>query len=131
MKLLRYKIFFYSAVVTSFCITVNAAIASSIDYSFLIGEWSFPGMCDTSRYVYGEDGSYASLSKEAEDSSWQTNFEGIYVIKPEADLVVIAENHNSGGWGFKTLKLNQKTYISTEIIPGEGEGNSFAYEKCS
>ena len=111
--------------------STSTVLAQTFDYSLLIGEWSQPGMCDTKRYVYTDEGKYIGLEKPGVNSLWQTWYEGFYIVKPESNLVVIAEGMKEGGFGFLTKELTQQSYVSQESIPGENEpGGIFEYVKC-
>lgn len=88
-------------------------------------------MCDTNRYVYTNEGKYLRLEKQGVNNLWQTSYQGFYVVKPESDLVVIAEGMQEGSFGFHTQELTGTRYVSQESIPGENEpGDIFESEKC-
>ena len=104
--------------------------AQTFDYSLLVGEWGLSGTCDTKRYVYTADGKYILLEKKT-DNSWQTSYEGLYEVKPETDLVVIAEGEQQGGFVFSTVELTEQSYIFQELIPGESQAeNTFEFTRC-
>ena len=131
MNLSWLKNLFKNTVFFTVLTSTTTALAQTFDYSLLIGEWSQPGMCDTERYVYTNEGKYLRLEKPGENNLWQTTYEGVYVVKPEGDLVVIAEGMQEGGFGFLTQELTSTRYVSQESIPGENEpGGTFEYEKC-
>ena len=115
MKLNLQKNLVTSTIFCSLLTVVPSVLAQTFDYSLLIGEWSAPGMCDEERYVYTANGRYLLLEKAADDPTWQTVYEGVYVVKPELEAVVIAEGMNMGGFIFKTIKLNDTTYRSLEL----------------
>ena len=130
MKFIWQRNIFKSTIVCALFTATPMVLAQTFDYSLLVGEWGLSGTCDTSRYVYTADGKYTVLEKKA-DNSWQTSYEGLYEVKPETDLVVIAEGEQQGGFGFSTVELTEQSYISYEVIPGESQaGNTFEYTKC-
>ena len=131
MKSKKQKNLFQSSIILTLLFTTPKVLAQTFDYSLLIGEWSQPGMCDTKRYVYTDEGKYIGLEKLEVNSLWQTWYEGFYVVKPEINLVVIAEGMNQSGFGFYTQKLTETRYVSQESIPGQNElGGIFKYVKC-
>lgn len=115
MKLDRRKNLVASMIFGSLLTVVPSVLAQTFNYSLLVGEWSNPGMCEAKRYVYTANGEYLLLEKTANSSTWQTLYEGVYVVKPELEAVVIAEGMNMGGFIFKTIELNDTTYRSLEL----------------
>ena len=133
MKLYWQTKLFQSTIISTFLASTPSVSAQTFDYSLLFGEWSQPGMCDEKRFIYTADGSY-SVKEKVDNSNWQTTYEGIYVIKPEIDSIVISEESHQGGFLFSTLELTEWTYRSEEPIStqmGEVEQvRTFEYEKC-
>ena len=117
-----------STVISTLSANAPKILAQTFDYSLLVGEWSQPGMCDTSRYVYTAEGDYTRLKKEG-DGDWQTVYQGVYVVKPD-NSVVIAEGTQEGGFAFNTVELTEQNYVSQEVISGGGTQKTFSYEKC-
>ena len=64
------------------------------------------------------------LEKAADDSTWQTLYEGIYALEPEIELIVIAEKQDLDGFGFKTLEVRDTTYTARE------DSRQITFERC-
>jgi hypothetical protein len=114
------KIIFLSSTV----ITFNSATAQTIDYSLIVGEWSFPKMCEQKRYIYTDNGQYIWIEKK--EGVWQTEYQGNYVTRPEFNGIVIAEEGLLEGFSFEIIKLNKMNFILKDL----SDGITLFYQRC-
>lgn len=108
----------------------------SVDRNLLVGEWSKPGQCSKSRFIYTSDGRYMRIEKNG--TNWRTIYNGIYVTSPgRTNAVVIAEGLNMGGEIIDIRELTPTTYkgewqvpLSESISVSKPEDTSFSYVRC-
>lgn len=89
-----------------FVLLSAASNCLALDLNHLIGEWSRPKECVSTRYVFTQDGKYMWL-KRTNNREWKTGYEGIFIALTKEqliqskihnnDAVVIAEGKDQGG----------------------------------
>lgn len=126
---------FFSLLLCQLLYSSNAA-SPSVNKSLLVGEWSNPGECQKTRFIYTADGEYLWVEKNGNE--WHTVYNGIYIIKPEIpNAVVIAEGSNMGGDVIDIKELSPTSYkgewnleMSEGLNFDHPEDRAFSYVKC-
>ena len=119
--------------------SANKSIADStftFNREFLIGEWSKPGECNKTRFIYTADGRYIWLEKNG--TIWRNLYNGIYVTSPtRLNSLVIAEGPNMGGEIIEIQELTRTTYKGEWKLQLSEDGNAenkqdvaFSYVRC-
>ncbi|OKH39595.1 hypothetical protein NIES2119_04770 [[Phormidium ambiguum] IAM M-71] len=121
-----------------FCFTQETLAAmTKINQSLLIGEWSQPGKCNQSRFIYTRNGQYISMEKKK--GRWQTLYRGIYLTSPQQpDSIIIGDGPNMGGYLVDINELTRNTLKGEwNVNASEGltfdnpEDAKFSYVRCS
>ncbi|MEO1400471.1 MAG: PPC domain-containing protein [Cyanobacteria bacterium J06635_1] len=122
-----------------------AETEGEVDPALLVGEWSAPGECDRSRYVFTQDGDYLWMRNL--DSSWQTAYKGIYgPLSPEKitefgitspGAIYVGDHPNAGSYTIEILALNEQQYdgfwnvqLSEGLSFDNPDDAYFSYERC-
>lgn len=132
------KIYFVYLFLLFFGVTQETlATMTKINQSLLIGEWSQPGKCDRSRFIYTRNGQYISMEKKK--GRWQTLYRGIYVTSPQQpNSIIIGDAPNMGGYLVDINELTRNTLKGEwNVNASEGltfdnpEDAKFSYVRCS
>ncbi|MEM9908405.1 MAG: hypothetical protein AAF921_25615, partial [Cyanobacteria bacterium P01_D01_bin.44] len=116
-----------------------------VDPALLVGEWSAPGECDHSRYVFTQAGEYLWMRNL--DSSWETAYKGIYTpLSPDKinefgitspGAIYVGDQPNAGGYTVEILALNNQQYdgfwnvqLSEGLSFENPDDAYFSYERC-
>lgn len=122
-----------------------ASAEGGVDPALLVGEWSAPGECDRSRYVFTQAGEYLWMRNL--DSRWQTAYKGIYgPLSPEKinefgitspSAIYVGDQPNAGGYTVEILALNDQQYdgfwnvqLSEGLSFENPDDAYFSYERC-
>jgi hypothetical protein len=109
--------------------TSDLVAQKTFEPSLLVGEWSEPGQCNSSRQVFTSDGRYRWI--ENQRGKWTTRFQGVYTIE-KGNTVAIAETGKPVENGLQVSSLTQ-TSLSAKLV-NEGDENErpvVTYTRCS
>ncbi len=102
---------------------------SRMNRTLIVGEWSEPGKCEQTRYVYTANNRYMLMEKQG--MSWKTLYKGIYTFNQ--GYIQIAEGSNMGATTLVVKRLTSST-LQAEIPPTAEDNNSkpelINYVKC-
>jgi hypothetical protein len=113
-----------------------------VDYSLLVGEWSEPGACNRTRYIYTLDNRYFLLKKKG--GEWTTEYAGIYIPLLNHQLAFLEEGNTgairildkpgTAGFIFTVRQLTPTIYKSELYSDSNGEsesiGEKYNWVKC-
>lgn len=113
------------------------AAMTKINQSLLIGEWSQPGKCNQSRFIYTRNGQYIWMQKK--NGRWDTSYRGIYVTSPQQpNSIIISDGPNMGGSVVDIRELTRRTLkgewnanASEGLTFDKPEDAKFSYVRCS
>lgn len=116
---------------------VTLAAMTKINQSLLIGEWSQPGKCNQSRFIYTRNGQYIWMQKK--NGGWQSSYRGIYVTSPQQpNSIIIGDGPNMGGSVVdiheltrSSLKGEWNANASEGLTFDNPEDAKFSYVRCS
>lgn len=101
----------------------SLAAMTKINQSLLIGEWSKPGQCNQSRFIYTRNGEYIWMQKK--NGRWQTSYKGIYLASPQnPNSIIIGDGPNMGGSVVDIRELTRST-LKGEWNANASEGLTF------
>ncbi|XWK88729.1 MAG: hypothetical protein U7127_01305 [Phormidium sp.] len=115
----------------------SLATMTKINQNLLIGEWSKPGQCNQSRFIYTRKGQYIWMQKK--NGRWQSSYQGIYVTSPQnPNSIIIGDGPNMGGSVVDIRELTRNTLKGEwNVNASEGltfdnpEDAKFSYVRCS
>ncbi|WP_193982715.1 hypothetical protein [[Phormidium] sp. LEGE 05292] len=132
------KISFFYLFFLFFAFTQGTLAAmTKFNQSLLIGEWSTPGKCNQTRFIYTRKGQYIWMQKK--NGFWQTSYQGIYVTSPQnPNSIIIGDGPNMGGSVVDIRELTRSTLKGEwNVNASEGltfdnpEDAKFSYVRCA
>lgn len=136
IKTRKFSLIYLSLLFLGFTQETLAAM-TKINQNLLIGEWSQPGKCDRSRFIYTRNGQYISMEKK--NGRWENLYRGIYVTSPQQpNSIIIGDGPNMGGYLVDIHELTRNTLKGEwNVNASEGltfdnpEDAKFSYIRCS